>query len=365
MFDLELVKKNEDLNDGYYHILNDLIKYPDAVIYVVWSKRGPGKTYSTLWTSWYYPVPMMYMKRTNEDVEFICNEKYDLSPYKDVNRDKGILVKPRLIDKGLGAFYNITYNEKGDEVPEGAPVSLLVSLNKIKSIKGIGASEYDWMVFDEFIPQPGEIVKHSEGEMLLSLYMTVSRDRQKRGREPLKLILFANAEEISTPITNTLEIVDDMVELQATGKSHMYLEKRKILLHHITEDEIPMTEQEKVGIYEAMQGTAWARKAFGGEFSSNDFSCVQKRSLKGYTGYCKLIYKTKEIFVYNQGDKFYMTSSKQNINLVYDLDREPEQKLFLRVTLPILKDAVICGRMYFEKYSYYDLITNFTKIFRL
>ena len=151
MFDLELVKKNEDLNDGYYHILNDLIKYPDAVIYVVWSKRGPGKTYSTLWTSWYYPVPMMYMKRTNEDVEFICNEKYDLSPYKDVNRDKGILVKPRLIDKGLGAFYNITYDDKGNEVPEGAPVSLLVSLNKIKSIKGIGASEYDWMVFDEFI----------------------------------------------------------------------------------------------------------------------------------------------------------------------------------------------------------------------
>ena len=60
-----------------------------------------------------------------------------------------------------------------------------------------------------------------------------------------------------------------------------------------------------------------------------------------------------------------MTGSKQNINVVYDLDREPEQKLFMRVTLPILKDAVICGRMYFEKYSYYDLITNFTKIFRL
>lgn len=365
MYDMDIIKKHEDLNDGYYHLFNDLIKYPDAVIIVVWSPRGPGKTYSTLWESWYYPIPMMYIKRTNEDVEFICNEKYDLSPYKDVNRDKGTNVKPRLIDKGLGAFYNVTEDEKGNEVTEGAPCSLIVSLNKIKSIKGIGASEYDWMVLDEFIPQPGEIVKYKEGEMLLSLYMTVARDRQKRGREPLKLILFANAEEISTPITNTLEIVDDMVELQASGKSHMYLKDRKILLHHITRDEMAMTEQEKVGLYEAMQGTAWARKAFGGEFSSNDFSCVQKRSIKGHTMYCKILYKGKEIFVYNQGDKFYMTSSKGQANVIYDLDREPEQKLFLRVTLPILKDAVICGRMYFEKYSYYDLITNFTKIFRL
>lgn len=365
MYDLEWINKNEDLNDGYYHVLNDLIKYPDAVIYVVWSKRGPGKTYSSLWSSYYYPIPMMYMKRTNEDIEFICNEKYDLSPYKDVCRDKGIIVKPRLIDKGLGAFYNIDTDDKGNEITVGPPVSLLVSLNKIRSIKGIGASEYDWIVFDEFIPQPGEVVKYKEGEMLLSLYMTVSRDRQKRGRDPLKLILFANAEEISTPVTNTLEVVDDMVELQASGNSHLYLKDRKILLHHITEDEIPLTEQEKTGIYEAMNGTAWARKAFGGEFSSNDFSCVQKRSLKGYTIYCKLIYKGKDIYVYNQSDKFYMTSSKAQSSVVYDLDREPEQKLFSRVTLPILKDATITGRMYYEKYSYYDLITNFTKIFRL
>ena len=45
----------------------------------------------------------------------------------------------------------------------------------------------------------------AEGEMLLDIYETLSRDRLKRGHAPLKLILFANAEEISTHITNTLE----------------------------------------------------------------------------------------------------------------------------------------------------------------
>lgn len=365
MYDLEKIAKGENLNDGYYHIFNDLIKYPDAVIYIVWSKRGPGKTYSTLWSSYHYPVPMIYMKRTNDDVDFICNEDMDLSPYKDVNRDKGIYVKPRLIDKGFGAFYNIVEDDNGKEIPSGPPVALLVSLNKIKAIKGIGASEYDWLVLDEFIPQPGEIVKHKEGEMLLNLYMTISRDRQKRGREPLKLLLFANAEDISTPITNTLEVVDDMVELTASGESHMYLEKRKILLHHITETEIPLTESEKVGIYEAMAGTAWARRAFEGEFSGNDFSCVQKRSLKGYRVIYQIKYKDKLSYVYEKEGAYYMCSAKARCGTCYDLDRESEQKLFMRVALPDLKDALITGRMFFEKYSYYDLISNYVKIFRL
>ena len=32
----------------YYDIKHDLAAYPDAWCYLIWSKRGPGKTYSTL-----------------------------------------------------------------------------------------------------------------------------------------------------------------------------------------------------------------------------------------------------------------------------------------------------------------------------
>ena len=35
----------ENYNDGYYHISEDLKKYPNYWLYVVWSRRGPGKTY--------------------------------------------------------------------------------------------------------------------------------------------------------------------------------------------------------------------------------------------------------------------------------------------------------------------------------
>ena len=82
--------KYEDINDGYYHILKDLLLYPKAWVYFVWSKRGPGKTYSMLWLCYYSDIKFIYMKRTNKDVNLILENHpeydFDPSPYKPVQR---------------------------------------------------------------------------------------------------------------------------------------------------------------------------------------------------------------------------------------------------------------------------------------
>lgn len=368
IYNMDVVKEHEDLQDSYYHFLNDLIAYPDAWCYVVYSRRGPGKTYSALWESYYLQIPMIYMKRTNDDVEFICKEiaeDMESNPYVPINRDKGTRVTAKLIDTGIGGFYKKELNEDGKLVAEGSPFNLILSLNRIKAIKGFEASKFDWILLDEFIPQAGEIVKRKEGEMLLDLYMTISRDRVKRGLAPVKLILFANAEEISTPITNTLEIVDHMAELNATGRSHLYLEDRGIMIHHITSDEYPITDREQIGIYRGMKGTAWAAKAFEGEFSNNDFSCVERVKLKHYVPVCSIMYKNKTYYIYQKDELYYMTYSRHNNDIIYNLDRESEQLSFSLEILPDLRRAFSEDHIRFEKYSMYDLIINFRKHFKI
>lgn len=369
MIDTKLIEQNEDLNDNYYHFLNDVLKYPEAWCYIVWSPRGSGKTYSALWESKYLNIPTIYMKRTNDDVDFICSDignEVDTSPYYPINRDKGTHVISVKIDKGVGGFYDSIYSEVEEKVvPNGAPFNLILSLNRIKAIKGFDASKYEWLLLDEFIPQAGEVVKRKEGEMLLDLYMTINRDRQKRGLPPLKLILFANAEEISTPVTNTLEVVDDMADLMASGQTHLYVEERGIMLHHITREEYPMTENEKKGIYKAMANTAWGAKAFEGTFSNNDFSNVRKVSLKGYQGICRVEYKNKKYYIYSKGNKYYMTYSRHNVGLVYNLNRETEQVNFCINMLPVLNTALINDNMLFEKYTMYDLVKNYKKFFKI
>lgn len=354
-------------NDGYYHFCDDLEAYPEAWCYIVWSKRGPGKTYSSLKYAKEENIPFIYMKRTIEDVELICSgsDKYgiDPSPYKPLNRDLGWNVKADSIKKGMGGFYEHTEeNEAG-----GVPVGFLLALNAVKRFKGFDFSECEWILFDEFIPQAGEIIKRSEGEMLLDLYMTVARDRQKRGLPALKLILFANAEEISTPITNTLEVVDLMADLNSSGQTHYYDQERGILLHHITNEEVPIKDSEKTGIYAAMYNTAWGAKAFEGSFSNNDFSNVKRINLKGFIPLVELHHKNKFLYVYvnpNTG-RYAVTSSKAKAPAVYDLNKENDQKRYWLEYGYRLKQACIDNMVDFQKYTYYDLLINYLKYFSL
>ena len=353
----------------YYDFKYDLEMYPDAVIYIVISSRGRGKTYSALKYSYQNNIPIIYMKRTNDDVAFICREPVDdldTSPYAPINRDLKSDIRSKLIDKGIGGFWEYTQNEDDQLVPDGLPIAYALSLNAIKRIKGFEASRCDWILLDEFIPQIGERVLRSEGELLLDVYMTASRDREKRGKDHLKLILFANAEEISTPITNTLEVVDQIADLYASGKSHFYDADRKIMIHHITEEEVPLTSAEKSGIFATMKNTSWGAKSFGGEFAKNDFSNVCKNNLKGYRGYIKLHYKTTDYYVYiNDNGMYYISRSPTKCQMEYNLNRENEQKAFYIDHQIDLRVACIEERVKFQSYTMYDLIINYTKIFNI
>lgn len=363
----------ENYNDGYYHLGKDLEEYPGAWCHVVWSRRGPGKTYSGLRYYIERKKPIIYIKRTVEDVNLICSgtvddKGIDPSPYVPLNRDFGYNIKPILISKGIGAFYHYS-NDEDNPVPVGAPVCYVFALSGIKKIKGIELSMCEVIIFDEFIPQIGEIVRHGtiEGDQLLSLVMTAQRDRPKRGLEPIKLILFANSEEISTPVTNTLEIVDDMADMNAYQKAHLYLEERGIHLHYITTKEIPLTAEEKTGIFKGMIGTAWHQKTFEGTFANNDFSNVCKLSLKGCKPLIHLKYKQKEYYIYinQQTGMYYMCYSKNKCVFNYDLNRENEQKAFWVNHGIDLRSNCIDDRFKFEKYTMYDLIVNYKKFFNV
>lgn len=352
-------------NEKYYYFPDDLQMHPEAWCIVVWSPRGSGKTYSALRYAYEQNIPIVYAKRTKHDVDTICagqGRGIDLSPYSPIKRDAHYNIEAHLIDTGLGAFYD-HFNEDGK--PDGAPFSYLIALNSIKTVKGFDLSVCDWLLLDEFIPQAGEIVKHAEGEMLLDLYMTIARDRALRGRGDLKLVLFANAENISTPITNELDIVDPMMELQSTGQTHLYMEDRGILLHHITPEEFPIQEEQKSGIYKGMYGTPWFQKAFGGEFSNNDFSNVGKVNLKNYQPVTGWTYKGKECYVYIRDGYYYFTSSRSNSIELYNLDRENDQKRFYRDFAYDLRVATYEGLCVFQKYTMYDLIVNYRQFFKL
>lgn len=354
------------MNDlKYYDVMDDITAYPDAWCYIVYGPRGSGKTYSALRAKKDGKSPFIYIKRTKDDVDLItAGTAYgtDFSPYKPINRDFGTNIKAQRIRRGIGMFWN--YNDKDEQ--EGPPIGYLFSLNGTKNIKGFELSECDWMVFDEFMPQKGERISRAEGDQLLDMYMTVARDREKRGKEPLKLILFANSTEISSPVTNTLEVVDTMADMVAAGRLLYYDEKRKILFHQLTEGQFKINSEENMAIADAMMNTQWGKMSFAGDFAYNDFSNINYKSIKKMQPLVHLHYKNYDYYIYLSEDgNYYCCNSKQKCQYEYDLNLENDQKRFWLEWGIDLREVCIDGRFTFQKYTMYDLIVNYKKFFEL
>ena len=158
-----------------------------------------------------------------------------------------------------------------------------------------------------------------------------------------------------------------MAELAFRKESHFYNRDRRILLHHITQQEIPLTKEElNSDMFVMMKGTAWAQKAFFGDFANNDFSNVKKLSVKNMSCIHKVIYKNKEIYIYRRSDGLhYATYSKGPYQYEWDLTKENHQKLFWIEACQELRVCCIEDQMKFEKYSMYDLIMNYKEFFKV
>lgn len=349
----------------YYDIRTDIQKYPDAWCYLIWSKRGPGKTYSTLRMMIEDKKKFVFLKRTKDDVKILCaggkhGVNFDMSPFVPLNRDFGWDIKPMKIEKGIAGFYHS--NEEGE--PCGSPVGYCVALSAATDIKGFDLSECDYLIFDEFIPKAYELVKRNEGDALLDIYMTISRDRIKRGRGELKLICLANATSINNPTFNILDVTDTAADMDIYDQEFFYQNERKILLHNIHMD--PADEpEEKSGIEVAMTGTAWHEMSFSGHFAYDDFSAVKHQRLKGYAPYVSYIYKKKQVYIYRKDGYFYSCYSRTDKCPVFNLARENEQKRFFNEYIWELRDACIEDKMQFTHYTMYDLIVNYKKIFKI
>lgn len=362
-------------NDYYFGVAAYIEKYSDAIILIFIGGRNTGKTYSSLVYVLKKDYKFVFVKRTMEDVKILCagNGKVsnkakqyaaDLSPFVAINRDFGTNIKAFEIIPGLGGFYPCDK----DGAPCGDPIGYIVALSAVSKVKGFDLSVCDIIIFDEFIPEIWERVNRKEGDQLMQLYKTVSRDREHRGRPPLKMLLLANAEMISNPVFNTLELTDIVTEMQINGTHEYYNAERGIAIVRVQTSKEFQDIESKSKIYAAMDGTQWAQMALNNNFAYDDFTAVKKIDMRKYGLYCTFRHKNKLYYVYSNGERWYI-SSKRNGKCAtsdhYDLSRQTECERFYYDVIIMLRSASIDGRVLFEKYSLYDIIMFYKKNYKI
>lgn len=357
-------------NNYYYNVKEDLDRFPDCWAFFAWSGRNTGKTYSTLKYMLDTGARFIFLKRTIEDVRLILAgsgkvgsklSQYgaDMSPFKAINRDTGSNVRAFGIYKGyLGGFWEC--DDKN--APILNPIGYILSLSAISKVKGFDLSDCDYLIYDEFIPSPWERVDRQEGKQLLDLYMTVSRDREHRGRPPLKLIGLANPTEINCPVFQELELADDAAEMTKTGEE--YRTVRGVVLHNIRMGDDFRENEESMQALRAMHGTAWHDMTTGEGFAYNDIEMIKPLRLKGFRCTHEIIYRRFSWYIYQSGAQYYICRSKGvPRDGSYNLNKDQDIRRFYQEVQIDLKDEYINGNVYFQTYTMFDVLINFRKFF--
>lgn len=355
------------MNDYYYDIGKDIIKYPDAFVYLIIGGRNTGKTYGSLKYMLDNDCRFVFLKRTQEDVDLLCTStksnqySIDLSPFKSINRDIGTNIRAVKIHKGLGAFYNCNENDE----PSGTPLGYLLSLSAVSKFKGFDLSECSYLIFDEFIPQKWDRINRGEGNQLLDLYKTIARDREHRNQEQLRILCLANAVNISNPVMNTLEVTNIVANMNVNNIEEYYQENRGIYIRMLHTNEDFLEVEKNSMLYKAMGETEWGSMTFNNEFGYDDFTSVGNTSLKYFKNVVSFSYKKEKIYVYTRNGMYYFTKSKYSDIIDYNLNLENDQKKFFRDYVYNFQNKCINGKCLFQNYTMYDIVMNYKLLFKI
>lgn len=162
-----------------------IMSQPESIISVV-GPRGTGKTYGVMKWMIEHKQRFIYLRRLKTQLDECKKESGN--PFKKLNFDLDVNIKPYA---AAGAVL-FNYEERG-----GENVAAGVALSVVANIRGVDYSDYDYIVFDEFISSDGERPIRNEFQAFLNFYETVNRNRELDGKPAVKCVMLGNANRIS------------------------------------------------------------------------------------------------------------------------------------------------------------------------
>ena len=166
--------------------------------------RGVGKTYGLFKKLILDGKKFIYLRRLKSQLDQCSKEEGN--PFKRINLDYDLSIRPYPAG-GIVTFRN--GDKTGDIVAAG------VALSVVANVRGIDFSDYDYIVFDEFIASIGERPIKNEFQAFLNFYETVNRNRELEGQNPVKCFMLGNANTIINPYFSSWHFMKTAIRMIA------------------------------------------------------------------------------------------------------------------------------------------------------
>lgn len=280
----------------------------------MWGGRGIGKTYGWLKELRLdAPAPFILLRRTQTMIDLMNDPAF--SPFAAIDRDCGCLTAVKPINKYILGFYN-GESDNGKLVPVGDPLGYAMALSTIHNIRGF-SSDAEYMIYDEFIPEKHERPIPNEFDALMNAYETINRNRELMGRDPLRLVMLTNANQLGNPYFIGLRVILRVQKMLDSRQEIWRDPNRGIMLVNIQGSPISKLKAD-TALYRLTQGTAYYSMALGNEFSNDVYGRIGRVPLND----CKPIVAVGELCIYKRksSDDWYVSDHLSGSPAVYGAD---------------------------------------------
>lgn len=319
-------------HEGYLD-MGEVLASPYPFIVIV-GARGCGKTYSSLKYVVENDIRFLYMRRTKTILDIVTDPKY--SPFKVINDDLHTDIIPEVSKHGYGIF---KHEETGETAGYAAALSTFANL------RGFDGSDIKMLIWDEFIPEPSEIVRFDEFSAFTNAYETINRNREFDGSEPLKAVLMSNSDLLYSGVVAGLNIADPLVKMQEEKIEVLEMSKDLVL---IRPDNPKFYEKKKdTVLYRITAGTDFSEMALNNNFTVEDRSRIKTRPLKEFNIICS--YRGLYIYKHKSDGTWYVTRTGSGSPVEYKTT-EADRRRYLREQTAVWR-AYNRRKVYFENVS--------------
>ena len=258
--------------------------------------RGTGKTYGTLKYAREDHKKFILMRRTQSQADLIS--KPEFSVFKPLNNDNGWNVIPERVSKYNSAF-----------VEDDIQIGFTCALSTISNMRGFDASDVELLIYDEFIPEKHERPIKNEADALWNAYETINRNRELKGIAPVQLLCLANANDITNPVFESLNLIRIADKMQKKSIERWTDDKRGIQLIMLQRSPISRKKGNTV-LYNLTEGSGFSSMALDNSFNL-DRQHVRPRPLSEYIPVCMI----GELCIYRHksSSRLYCTTHESGI----------------------------------------------------
>ena len=308
--------------------------------------RGTGKTYGVCKYLLDHPEDkFLFMRRTQTEADTISFT--DFSPFQPVLEDHPEY--PRLIVQGIPNVKNISAVYRAEEKDgklsaTGDPVGYIGALSTIANIRGFNGEQIKYMIYDEFIPERGARMLRDEGDRILNCYETLNRNRELKGRPPLKAVFLSNANRMDSPVFQSLGILDRVDAMTMKNQSECILHDRGIAILKLKASPISAKKAD-TALYRATGESTFKDMSLLNSFSADTYLYCRREPIQEY----RPVFQYEDIFIYRHKSKtfYYVTKHKSGGMVRQYFDEEFSRKRLKRDQYQFL-NAWVSGQISFE-----------------